>query len=258
MEKLTIALPQLELFFVVFVRTLALLVAIPLFDNRAVPMVFKAGLALAVSVLVLPLVAVKAVSAPGDMVPFGLRMFGEVMVGISIGFMVRLLFAAVQIAGQFMGFQMGFAVANVLDPQTSSQVSVIGMAFNVFAMLLFFALDAHHWFVRALVESFRLVPPLQMQLDAALCSRVAEMSGAMFGTALQIGAPVMVALLLTSVGLGLMAKVVPQMNVFIVAFPLQIGIGFLVMGLSLPFLAVFLREGFNSMGRSMMDLLQAF
>lgn len=258
MEKLTIALPQLELFLLVFVRTVALLVAIPFFDNRAVPVAFKAGLALAVSMLALPLLPVKTVTAPADVVPFGLRIGGEVMVGISIGFMVRLLFAAVQIAGQFMGFQMGFAVANVLDPQTSTQVSVIGVAFNVFAMLLFFTLDAHHWFVRALVESFRLVPPLTMQLDASVCTRVAEISGRMFATALQIAAPVMVALLLTSVGLGLMAKVVPQMNVFIVAFPVQIGIGFLVMGLSLSFLAAFLREGFTSMGRTMIDLLQAF
>lgn len=257
MERITIALPQLEIFFLVFVRTLALLVAIPLFDNRAVPIVIKAGLALAVSVLVLPLLAAEGVSAPGDVLPFGIKVCGEIMVGIAIGFTVRLLFAAVQLAGQFVGFQMGFAVANVLDPQTSSQVSVIGMLFNILAVLLFFALDAHHWFVRALVESFRIVPPLQMHLEGALFSRVVDMSGTMFGAAVKIGAPVMVALLLTSVGLGLMAKVVPQMNVFIVAFPLQIGIGFLVIGLSLPFLVVFLREGFNGMGKTMMDLLQA-
>jgi flagellar biosynthesis protein FliR len=257
MERITISLPHLEVFFLVFLRTLALMMTIPLFENRAVPVAFKAGLALALSVLLLPLVSVPGVAFPGDVVPFGIKVLGELMVGITMGFTVRLLFAAIQLAGQFMGFQMGFAVANVLDPQSSSQVSVIGMFYNIVAVLLFFAVDAHHWFLRALVESFQIVPLLHMHFDAALCSRMVELSARMFGMALRIGAPVMVALLLTSVGLGLMAKVVPQMNVFIMAFPLQIGIGFLIMGLSLPFLAVFLREGFDGMGRTMIDLLHA-
>ena len=151
---------------------------------------------------------------------------------------------------------MGLGIANVMDPVSNSQSSVIAQMKNLIAMLIFLAVDAHHHLLKALVKSFDLVPIMDFQYSASLMEQVIKLAGNMFVIAVKVGAPVMIVLLLTSAALGLVARTVPQMNIFIVAFPVKIVIGFVFLALSLPFLSSFLRQIFDGLGGGIILLLK--
>jgi len=230
---------------------------VPLFDSRNIPVLFKAGLSLSTSIILFSVVRPDNIPFITKLIPFGIGMLGEIILGVIIGLSVRLIFAGIQLAGQLVGYQMGFGIVNVMDPQTSAQVSVIAQLKYLIAMLIFLAVNAHHWFLRALVESFRLVPPLDFQFNNSLLEQLMGVANNMFVIAIKIGAPMVVSLLLTSVSLGLVARTVPQINIFIVAFPLKIAVGLLFLGLSLPYLSSFLGGIFGHLGSDILFLLRA-
>jgi flagellar biosynthetic protein FliR len=251
-----VSLAQLQILLQVLLRVAALALAFPFFDSRAVPRLFKVGLLLGLTLAVFPLAAPLVPPLAGDGLSVALGVLREVLLGAAVGLLVRSAFAGIMLAGQLAGYQMGLAIANVLDPQTSAQVPLVAQLFNLMAMLLFLTLDAHHLFIRGLVESFRLVPPLGAVLDGSLFDHLVRLSGGLFVVALQVGAPVVVALLLVSVALGLVARAVPQMNVFIVAMPLQILVGLAFIGLGLPELGAFLRILFAELASHLIALLR--
>jgi flagellar biosynthetic protein FliR len=214
------------------------------------------GLGFSITVLLIPLLRTTEPSLFSDVIPFGIGVVSELILGVIIGLSVQLVFAGIQLAGQLAGFQMGFSIVNVMDPLTSAQVSIVAQLKNLIAMLIFLAINAHHWFLRSLVESFRLVPPFGFHYSASLMEYLMRLGGNMFVIAIKVGAPVMVALLLTSVALGLVARTVPQMNIFIVAFPLKIVIGLLFLAFSLPYLMSFLKQLFGGLGNDILMLLK--
>jgi flagellar biosynthetic protein FliR len=191
-----------------------------------------------------------------EVMPFGLGVIGEIILGVTIGLSVRLLFAGIQLAGQLAGFQMGLAIVNVMDPQTSAQVPILAQFNNLIAMMVFLAINAHHWFLRSLMESFRLVPPFNFTLNYSLVEHLMMLGGNMFIIALKIGAPIIATMLITSVALGLIARTVPQMHIFIVAMPLKILIGLLMLSLTAPYLSSFLHEVFRGLGRDIFLILK--
>ncbi|MBW1835104.1 MAG: flagellar biosynthetic protein FliR [Deltaproteobacteria bacterium] len=230
---------------------------IPVFDSRSIPVLFKAGLAFSVSILLFPILKLDNIPFINSAIPFGIGVIGEIMMGAVIGLSVQLIFAGIQLAGQLAGFQMGLAIANVMDPITSAQVSIIAQLTNLLAVLIFLTINAHHMFLRALAESFSLIPPFNVQFSNSLIEQLISISGNMFIIAVKVGSPVIVALLLTSAAFGLIARTVPQMNVFLVAIPLKIIVGLLFLALALPYLLPFFRQLFNESGRDILLLLRA-
>lgn len=224
--------PQLELLFLTFLRVVSMITVMPVFGERTVAMRVKAGLALIITFLIFPSLAGEEIAASNNMVELLLRMAGEIFIGIIIAFIIRFFFAAIQLSGQLIGFQMGFAIANIVDPLTSTQVSIIAELYYLFAILLFLSFDLHHIFLFSIVESYKAIPPLGMQFTGKLAETILLYSKNIFITAVKIGAPVITALLFTNVGLGVVARTVPQMNIFIVGFPLQIAMGLLFIGLT--------------------------
>ena len=257
MITFNISLPQLQIFFLIFLRVGAIIMFIPIFDSRNIPVLFKAGLAFSVSILLFPILKLDNIPFITSAIPFGIGVIGEIMLGVIIGFSVKLIFAGIQLAGQLSGFQMGLSIANVMDPVTSAQVSVIAQLNNLTAMLIFLTINAHHLFLRAVAESFRLIPPFNVQFSNSLVEQLISLSGNMFIIAIKVGAPVIVALLLTDVALGLIARTVPQMNIFLVAIPLKIVVGLLFLAFALPYLLSFFRQIFNESWRDILLLLRA-
>jgi flagellar biosynthetic protein FliR len=190
-------------------------------------------------------------------IPFCIGLAGEIVIGFIIGISVQLIFAGIQLGGQVIGFQMGLSVANVLDPLTNSQVSVTARFNDIMAMLIFLAVNAHYMFLRVIAESFQILPPLAFQFTRSLMDRLIVLAGNMFVIAIKVAAPVMGVLLLTSIALGLIARTVPQLNVFIVAMPLKIIIGLVIMGVSASLVASFFISEFNAMGHIILILLRA-
>ena len=233
------------------------MMTVPLFGSKNIPVLLKAGLLLSVSIVLFPILQLDHIPFLTEVIPFCLEVIGEIVLGVTIGLSVRLLFAGIQLAGQLAGFQMGLAIVNVMDPQTSAQVPILAQFNNLIAMLVFLATNAHHWFLRAIVESFRLVPPLEFRFSYSLMEQLMMLGSNMFIIAVKIGAPIMATMLITSVALGLVARTVPQMHIFIVAMPLKILIGLLLLSLTVPYLSSFLREVFNGLGNDVILLLKA-
>jgi flagellar biosynthetic protein FliR len=257
MISVSIPLPQLQVFFFIFLRVGAILMTIPIFKSKSIPVLFKAGLALAASMALFPILNLKAFPVFTNVISFGIGAIGEILLGITIGLAVNLIFAGIQLAGQLAGYQMGLALANVMDPNSRIQIPLLAQFNQMFALLIFLSLNAHHWFFRALAESYRLVPPFDFQFSNSLMQQIVHIAGSMFVIALKIGAPIIAALLLASIAFGLIARTVPQMNVFFVAMPLKIFIGLLFMGLSLPYLSAFLKQVFKGLAETIFFILRA-
>jgi flagellar biosynthetic protein FliR len=239
----------------IFTRVGAILLTAPLFSSGSIPVHVKIGLSFMLAVIVFPLVSVNDILVL-PLASLGIAMAGEVLIGVIIGFTARLLFAAVQLAGQLVGFQMGFGIVNVIDPQTSSQVSIIAQFENIITLLIFMAVNAHHWFIMAIAKSFEVVPLLAFSFTNSLMEALVRLSCDMFVVAAKVAAPIIAILLFTSVALGLLARTVPQMNIFIVGFPLKLAIGLLAVGLTLPLLSTLLRNLFQGLGEDIFVLMR--
>ena len=238
-------------------RVGAILMTAPIFGSKKLPIQLKIGFILLIAIILFPLLPSFAFAFPTKPLSFGLAMGSEVILGVIIGFSVRLLFAGIQLAGQLVGFQMGFAIVNVMDPLTSVQFSILSQFKNIIAMLVFLSINAHHWFIKAIVSSFQMVPPTDFNFSPNLMESILGLANRVFVIAVKVGAPMIAALLFTSVALGLIAKTVPQMNILIVGFPLKIAIGLIGLGLSLPFICYFFKMVFNGIWADIILLLRA-
>lgn len=234
---------QVGTFLFVFLRMSAMIALLPIFGDRPVLLRVRAGLSLVVSFLIFPFVeTANAQVLTGSVVSLIVSMGGEVLIGIILGFAVRCVFSGIQYAGEVAGLQMGFFIANVLDPVESRQVSVIAEIQYMMALVIFLVVDGHHALFQAVNESFRVLPLGGLHITGPLVQTIFEWTRGVFVIALKIGAPIMAALIFTNVALGIVARTVPQINVFIVGFPLQIAVGFLFLGLSVPlFVALVVR-----------------
>ena len=226
-------------------------------NGNSIPILFKFGLALSASIVLFPLLDLTVFPELTNLSSFAVGAVGEILLGVIIGMAVNLIFVGLQIAGQLSGYQMGMALAEVIDPADGEQIPLLAQFFQIFAFLIFLTVNAHHWFLRALADSFHLVPPLGFKLSGSLIEQLMRVAGNMFVIAIKVGAPVIVALLLTSIALGLIARTVPQMNVFFVAMPLKIMIGLMFVGFSLPYLSSFLNAIFRKLGDMIFLLLKA-
>ena len=246
---------QIELFFLVLLRVSTIVVMIPILGDRTTPVRVKGGLAIFITLLVLP--SVDPAAGADDLFALGLRMGGEVLIGIILGFACRLAFTGIQMAGQLVGFQIGFSIVNIIDPLTSEQVSIVAELQYLFAGLLFLGVNGHHMLIQAVSESYSVLPVLGFHMTGELAQSLVDLSRNMFVIAVKISAPIVVALLFANIGLGLIARTVPQMNVFIVGFPLQIAIGLIGIGLTIPVFLQIVEGLFSNLPAEMGLLLRA-
>ena len=248
---------HLEAFVLVLLRVSAIIVTIPVISEGTVPLKVKASLSIIVAVIIFPLVVPGMPSTKSfHIIQLIFLMAGEVLIGVTIGFVARLVFAAIQLAGNLIGFEMGFAIANVIDPMSSAQVSIITELQYLIAMMVFLAVNAHHLFFQAIVQSYTLITPLSFHFSGQLMQFIFEVSRDMFVIALKIGAPITAVMIFTNVGLGIVARTVPQMNIFIVGFPLQISVGLVFLGLTAPLFVRMTQGMFGSLEGKIVTLLR--
>ncbi|MCK5526502.1 MAG: flagellar type III secretion system protein FliR [Candidatus Latescibacteria bacterium] len=235
MDLLAYFLTRFQIYLLAVVRIGGLIVAAPPFSYRNIPAHIKVGLTLILGLIVLPMLKVDPATMPKEAVSYLVLLTRETIVGLLMGYVLLLFFIGVQFSGQLVGMQMGFGIVNVLDPMSSTQISIIGEFQYLIAMLLFLAVRGHHLLIQALVQTFEWIPVGGVRLPPSLAEGLIRISAQVFVTAIKLGAPMIVTLFLTSVALGIVARTVPQMNVFIVGFPVKIAIGLLMLGISFPF-----------------------
>jgi flagellar biosynthetic protein FliR len=258
MDILNFNFSQFESFFFVFSRVVAIILFAPILGSAQIPPRLKVGLALVFSIMIFPMVKTQFLPEPIGTFDFAIHLATDAAIGLAISFAVRLIFTAVQVAGTVVDFQMGFGVVNVIDPQTQAQVSVTAQFHNILAVLTFLATDAHHFIIGAVVQSFELINPSLVDFSNVTPEYVLQIFSSMFLVAVKIAAPIMAILFFLSVGLGLVARTVPQMNVFIVGFPLQIGVGLVMVGLAMPFFSVVLQSQMAELPARLATLMRTF
>jgi len=256
MDLSFVPLQQLQDFLLCLARVIALIAAIPAFAGSQIAGRIKIGLAVMTSLLIFPLMAPYTPKIAFTLTGFALLMVNEVLLGALIGLVTQMVFAAISFGGTVIGYQMGFAAANIFDPQTTQQLSLMSQFVNILALLAFLAMDMHHFFFRAIVESYVLLPPGTLDFTQGAVQELMRLASNMFVLGVKFSAPVLALLLIANLVLGILARVFPQLNVFMLSFPLNIGIAFLVISLTLGATFSVLRREFDTMGEHILNLMQ--
>lgn len=227
---------EINLFFLIFIRISGMFTYLPIFGRKDLPNIFKLLMALSFSYLIFPFFDSQVINQM-DQNMFILFIVKEFTLGILIGIAGELIFSAFFIAGSFIDAQLGFSMANVLDPMYGQRVAITGNFIYIIGILVMLSIDGHHYIIRAIVNSFQVFPVEKLiNLNSNLLSFTLQMIRFIFETSVQIAMPVIIAIFLTNLVLGVMAKTMPQMNVFVIGMPLKIIIGLAVLVLSIPML----------------------
>lgn len=243
-------------FFLILVRVSIIIGLAPIFGSQIVPDQVKIALSLVLTLALWSVLRIDTRAFPTETIAFVPLVISELFVGLTLTLMVRMVIEAVQLAGQYIGYQMGFAIVNVVDPQTGGQSSVLAEFSYVLALIVFLAVNGHYIIIKGLVESFELVPPGRPVFHAVVMNQVLAAVGDMFVIAVKIGAPALAVLFFTKVAMGIVAKTVPQMNVLFVGMPLYIVIGLAVFALSLNFFVPILGRAISGLDGSLMTVLR--
>ena len=259
MDVINITFHQFIVFFIGFARIATILCTVPVFGYHSVPIPVKAGLAFFISWVLFPMIEAGDFLIPLsgiDFLPFVLIILREVLVGLIIGLATNFLFVGIQMAGELIGMDMGFGIVNILDPTTGENVSIIGQYKYIVSLLLFLMINGHHFLLNALRSSFIAIPLGGANFTQLIMKNIIAMSTDIFKIALQIGAPALVALFLTSFVMGIIARTVPQMNIFIVGFPLKISVGLVMIWVSIPLFAYVFVKLIDNLEISVMRIIQ--
>lgn len=233
---LSISMGQMELWlsamFWPFVRMLALFMTAPVLSHRAIPARVKIGLALTVAIVVAPASAEPAQGIFSAAAP--LLLIQQTLVGIMLGFAVKVVFAAVDLAGNVIGLQMGLSFASFIDPVNSNQTPLVGSFLNLLATLVFLSLDGHLTLIAATTRSFEVAPVSALFFTGIGWERLVALGTGMFQLGLQLSLPVLATMLVINLTLGVMSRAAPQLNLFSVGFPLTALTGVVLFAVFLP------------------------
>lgn len=240
MELYTRILEQLPLFMLVALRSSGLFLMAPIFGQQRIPPQVRIMLALLIAATVLPLVP--RAEVPTDAILFLLAGLCELITGLLYGWCATLIFEGMILAGQFIGLQMGFAQANILNPDSQIQRPLLSEVYYILTLLIFFALNGHHFIIVAFEKSFHAVPVGTLVFHAQVLEHIFALFAQIFLVALIVAAPINGVLTLIDLILGLIARTAPQMNVLILSFSIKIYVGLLTLLFSLYFTFQFVHE----------------
>lgn len=249
-------LEMLPFLLLVFVRLTSFFIIAPIFSMRGVPTQFKIGLSFFISLVAFSSLSIEE-PIPLDSF-YILLIIKEFGIGITLGFTAALLLYTVQVAGAFIDFQMGFSMASVMDPQTGTQVPIIGHFKYILALLFLLTVNGHHLMLDGVMQSYNLLPVESISFSAKfedIAHFMTTLFSQMFLIALQMALPIIGALFLVDIALGILAKTVPQLNIFAVGLPLKIFVGFIMLFLSMPIFFYVLQILFQKIIESMSQLI---
>ncbi len=224
------------------VRVLALFSVAPLLSHRAVPLRLKVALAVGITAVLVPNLQTPPITDALSGAGLGL-LAQNILIGVMLGFIVRLIFAALELTGELIGLQMGLSFAGFFNPASGMAQNAVGSFMSLLALLMFIAIDGHLMMLHALAESFRLFPLVGGTGELPMTLEQVLRAGAdMFSIALTLALPFLGVMLLTNIVLGVLARIAPQLNVFAVGFPLTILVGLATLLALLPYIETPLRS----------------
>lgn len=240
-------------FFWPLVRLLALFSTAPIFSERAVSKKVKIGLAVMITWILAPQLP------PTNVTLFSVGGFWlliqQILIGIALGFTMQFAFAAVRMAGELIGLQMGLSFATFFDPGSRLNMPVLARFLDMLAMLLFLTFNGHLWLISLLADSFHTLPIGGDPLNANAFLALAKAGGLIFLNGMRLALPLIILLLTINLALGLLNRVAPQLSVFAIGFPITLSIGILTIGILMPLLAPFCEHLFSEVFDLLSDIL---
>ncbi|AGC67602.1 flagellar biosynthetic protein FliR [Thermoclostridium stercorarium subsp. stercorarium DSM 8532] len=218
-----------DVFLLIFVRVTGLFVVSPIFGRRDIPAYYKIGFSFLLAIVISSAIPMPDLGQYSSLLSFFLLVIKEFLIGLILGYISYLITTSIYFAGQIIDMHMGFGMVNVFDPLTNIQIPVTANFYYILATLMMLAIDGHHLLIYTLCESFTLFPiGSKIVIGQSLVDFAADIITSVFSVGFKIAAPITAALLITDMALGIIAKAVPQVNVFIVGLPLKILVGFFV------------------------------
>jgi len=240
--------PYMTNFLIILLRSSVFVSLLPVIGGKELPGQFRLGFAVLIAILLTPVVKVEIHE---NSIP--LLVIKELLIAFALGFTVRFIFMAVNLAGQLMSQAIGLSAASIFNPEMG-QSTQISEVLGVIAMLYFLVLDAHHEIIYIFVKSYDLLPAGQLNIVPVI-PEVLSMGSKMFALGLKIGAPVIVGLLITNILTGFLYKVAPQMNIYFIALPLNIILGLLLIILGIPVFEYVLKINFTDLNNEMARII---
>lgn len=225
-------------------RILGLITASPLFGNNAVPVSMKVSLGVLLATIMAPVVPAVPAADPMSMAGL-LILMQELLIGVAMGFSMRMVFAAIEFAGEVASMTMGLGFATFFDPNSAGRSSAIGQLLALVATMAFLAVNAHLVLLSALAESFVTLPISATPMSIGAPLELVKWGGRIFSAGLQLSLPIIAALLITNVALGILTRAAPQLNLFGIGFPVTLGVGMLTISLVIPYLGTPIVNLFN-------------
>jgi flagellar biosynthetic protein FliR len=257
-DWLPFTVDQIQYFLLIFVRISTIIALIPIFGSYQIPPQIKVALSLTLAIIMFPVImAAKPVFPAGFSVAlFMMLVVKEAMVGLAIGFVTQFIFTAIQLAGQLIDTEMGFGFVEVADPFTEEPITVLGQFQIIIFTILFLTFNGHYFLLLAIEKSFQILPLFSAHLPGGReAFHITGMMSNVFVLALRFAAPIYVTLILTEMALGVVARTVPQINIFFVGMPLKIVLGLGSMIFVLPMLAALFKKSFEILIQDVWKLL---
>jgi len=237
------------IFLLVLTRLLGMIGTAPLFSTFPVPHQVKLALAALSSFIMYPFITLGTeYVVPHDMISLSILIFKEMAVGLLIGFAASLIFTAVEIGGQILSIQMGLAIANALDPVTKQHTPIVGQFYLFMSSIVFISLNGAQWLFSTVYDSYKSIPiGMGFSFSSSITEQLLYFSGQLFVIAFSIIIPVFSILFIKTILIGIISKIMPQMNIFMISIPSQICVGLVLMLLLMPSTTIYLSKLFNEL-----------
>jgi flagellar biosynthetic protein FliR len=254
MDLYAFGITSIVTFLLVLARVGGIFTTAPIFGNVNITPMVRVAIALALAFVFFPMARIDKI--PTELLPFVAAVGKEALVGISMGFLASLMFTAIQMAGAYVDLQVGFGFAQIVDPMTKESHAVLSQFQNFAATLLFLALNGHHLMISGLADSFAILPLGTMAIRGAAVGGLVQAFAGIFLAALKIGAPVVGAIFLTDVALGILARTVPQLNVFVVGLPAKLTVALLAVIVVMPLAFAVMSSLFAGLHKDLLMLIR--
>lgn len=246
----------LIVFILVFLRMSAFIATCPVYAVPNIPVQLKAGFAFILAMIITPLAGGPQLKIPGDLWGYLLAFTSEVGVGLVLGLVTTMVFNTIRTAGQLIDIQIGFGMASLLDPLSGQSSPLITQLLYFITLITFFDVDGHYMLIAALVKSYQVIPLSAAQMSGNVAQVMTRLFADTFMIALQICAPVIAVLFILDIALGLLGRAAPQINVFIMGFPIKILGGLVLMSIMLPTFLNTLQMLFEFMEKNLLYIMR--
>ena len=256
MDQLFIPIRPVLIFLLVLARVGGLVTFAPFWGHKAANSRIRIVLALALALVITPVVMPRLSTPPSDYGPFFVLMIGELVIGCVLGFVGRLIFSGLEMAAQVLTFQMGFSLASTIDPSTQAHTASFGILAQMIGLMVLLASDGHHWFLMATVKSYHTAPG-HFEISQSLVQLLLRLSADALAVGVALAAPAIVVLLIVEFALAIFGQAAPQFQILLLGFPIKIAVGLWLIGASLYFMPGAFRTTLNAIRTGLVHALAA-